>query len=89
MEQWRRADGGVRIDGAGLAEFVARGVELVEALPVPAPLAVEVGADGRAPTRRELLEVWLAAGLATHVGLAIVEQPGRFVTTRLGTRPAA
>lgn len=84
-----RAKGGARIDGAGLVEFVARGVELVEALPVPASLAVEGVADGRAPTRRELLEVWLAAGLATHVGLAIVEQPGRFVRTGLGPRWAA
>lgn len=32
-------------------------------------------------SRDEVQALWLGAGLATHVGLAIFEEPERFITT--------
>lgn len=69
-----------RIDIEALVEFVAHQVELVEAAAVPGPLAVDVGLQHDAPSSDELRALWLSAGLATHVGLAIFREPERFIT---------
>jgi hypothetical protein len=71
-----------RIDRKGLTEFVAREVEVVEAGWTPESLADlgEPGLRHEAVSREELWALWLAAGLATHVGLAIFEEPERFLT---------
>jgi len=71
-----------RIDRDALEEFIARQVELVESLSIPRLLAdvaeLRVRADN--DSREEARALWLGAGLATHVGLAIFEEPERFVT---------
>ena len=70
-----------RIDRGALAEFLAEQVALVEAVPLPRAVGELLAA--RAVYERshaqEVRGLWLAAGLATHVGLAICEQPERFV----------
>jgi len=70
-----------RIDREALGEFVARQVELVEAVAVPKLLGevVELRLRHDAVGRDEVEALWLGAGLATHVGLAIFEEPERFV----------
>ncbi len=69
-----------RIDRETLAAFVGRQVDLVEAGGIPKLLAdvVELGHENL--NREELRALWLGAGLATHVGLAIFEEPERFIT---------
>ena len=76
-----------RIDREALAEFIAREVELVESLSIPKLLAdvVELRLRHECVGRDEVRALWLGAGLATHVGLAIFEEPERFVTA---TQPA-
>jgi hypothetical protein len=71
-----------RIDREALAAFVAAQVDLVEAGPVPELLAqvVELRLRHEASSRDEVRVLWLGAGLATHVGLAIFEEPERFIT---------
>lgn len=71
-----------RIDREALSEFVARQVALVESVSIPRLLAdvVELGLRDETVSREEARALWLGAGLATHVGLAIFEQPERFVT---------
>jgi hypothetical protein len=68
-----------RIDREALAEFVARQVEVVEAGSIPRLLAdvVELRLRHESVSRDEVRALWLGAGLATHVGLAIFE---RFIT---------
>jgi hypothetical protein len=82
-----------RIDREALADFVALQVELVEAASVPKLLAdvVELRLRHESVGRDEVEALWLGAGLATHVGLAIFEEPERFVTSSDPTRrpPAA
>jgi hypothetical protein len=70
-----------RIDRGGLAEFVAEQVALVEAVPLPRVVGevLRVRAVYERAHPQEVRGLWLAAGLATHVGLAIFEQPERFV----------
>ncbi len=70
-----------RIDQEALAEFVARQVALVEAAPIPKLLGdvVELRLRHESVSRDEVRALWLGAGLATHVGLAIFEEPERFV----------
>ncbi len=72
-----------RIDREALAEFIAGQVELVEATSIPHLLAdvVELRLRHESVSRDEVRALWLGAGLATHVGLAIFEEPERFVTT--------
>jgi hypothetical protein len=73
---------GYRIDREALAAFVAEQVERVEAGP-PSPLlaqVVELRLRHESVGRDELRALWLGAGLATHVGLAIFEEPERFIT---------
>ena len=67
-----------RIDQEQLSEFLTRQVRLVEALPVEAAEAAAEGyGDGLSDEEREA--VWLAAGVATFIGQAIVDEPERFV----------
>jgi hypothetical protein len=70
-----------RVDREALAEFVGRQVELVEAALIPMLLAdvVELRLRHESASREEVRALWLGAGLATHVGLAIFEEPERFV----------
>jgi hypothetical protein len=71
-----------RIDREALAVFVAEQVALVEAVSIPRLLAdvVELRHASESVSREEARALWLGAGLATHVGLAIFEEPERFVT---------
>jgi hypothetical protein len=71
-----------RIDIDALVEFVAHQVELVETAAVPGQLTDVAAAslDREASSSDELRAVWLSAGLATHVGLAIFREPERFIT---------
>ncbi len=71
-----------RIDREALAEFVGRQVELVESASIPKLLGdvVELRLRHESVSRDEVQALWLGAGLATHVGLAILEEPDRFVT---------
>jgi len=73
---------GYRIDREALAAFVARQVDLVEAGAIPELLAevVELRLRHASISRDEVRALWLGAGLATHVGLAIFEEPERFIT---------
>jgi hypothetical protein len=71
-----------RIDREALAAFVARQVDVVEAASIPKLLAdvVELRLRHESVGREEVRSLWLGAGLATHVGLAIFEEPERFIT---------
>jgi hypothetical protein len=61
---------------------VAEQVDLVEAGSVPTLLAevVELQLRHESVSRDQVRALWLGAGLATHVGLAIFEEPERFIT---------
>ena len=76
------------IDRAALDDFLARQLDLVEQTPVPADVdQLVAGTRGEnALSADELHAVWLGAGLATQVGLALLEQPERFIR---GAVPAA
>ena len=71
-----------RIDRDALANFISRQVELIEAATIPKLLAdvVELRLRYEVASRDEVTALWLGAGLATHVGLAIFEEPERFIT---------
>jgi hypothetical protein len=71
-----------RIDREALAAFVATQVDLVEAGRVPELVAqvVELRLRHESSSREDVRALWLGAGLATHVGLAIFEEPERFIT---------
>jgi hypothetical protein len=71
-----------RVDREALDEFISRQVELVESAQIPHLLAdvVELRMKHESVSRDEVRALWLGAGLATHVGLAIFEEPERFVT---------
>jgi hypothetical protein len=78
----QRKGGGIgyRIDREALAAFVAEQVDLVEAGSTPKLLADAVALQEAGLSWDELRALWLGAGLATHVGLAIFEEPERFIT---------
>ena len=81
-----------RIDREALDVFVARQVALVESTSIPRLLTdvVELRHASESVSREEARALWLGAGLATHVGLAIFEEPERFVTAATTpTTPAA
>jgi hypothetical protein len=71
-----------RIDREALDEFIDRQVELIESVSVPRLLedVVELLLRHESTGQGEVRALWLGAGLATHVGLAIFEEPERFVT---------
>jgi hypothetical protein len=70
-----------RIDRDALDDFIGRQVALVESASIPKLLAdvVELRLRQESVSRDEVQALWLGAGLATHVGLAIFEEPERFV----------
>ncbi len=70
-----------RVDRVALDEFIARQVELVESIEIPRLLGdvVELRLRHENVSREEVRALWLGAGLATHVGLAIFEEPERFI----------
>jgi hypothetical protein len=70
-----------RIDRKALDEFIARQVELIESMLIPKLLAdvVELRLRHESLSRDEARALWLSTGLATHVGLAIYEEPERFI----------
>jgi len=68
-----------RIARRALHDFVDRQLLLIAATPLPDDLrAALAGAD---LGDDELAAVWLAAGVATQIGVAIVEEPERFVVS--------
>jgi hypothetical protein len=71
-----------RIDREALDEFVGQQVELIESASIPNLLAdvVELRLRHECGSRAEMCALWLGAGLATHLGLAIFEEPERFIT---------
>jgi hypothetical protein len=80
-----------RIDREALAEFISRQVAQIEAASIPKLLAdvVELRLRHEAVSRDEVAALWLGAGLATHVGLAIFEEPERFITAAADPEPLA
>jgi hypothetical protein len=80
-----------RIDREGLDEFIRRQVELVESASIPKLLAdvVELRLRHESVSRDEVRAIWLGAGLAPHVGLAIFEEPERFVIATPSPVPPA
>ena len=81
MNQRKGGGIGYRIDREALAAFVAQQVDLVEAGSIPTLLADVVELRDAGLGWDEVQALWLGAGLATHVGLAIFEEPERFITT--------
>ena len=71
-----------RIDREALDDFIGRQVELIESASIPKLLAdvVELRLRHESFNRGEVRALWLGAGLATHVGLAIFEESERFIT---------
>ena len=72
-----------RVDREALTEFIDRQIGLIEAASIPPKLlgdVVELPPRHELIGREELAALWLGAGLATHVGLAIFEEPERFIT---------
>lgn len=71
-----------RIDREALAAFMARQVDLVEAGAMPPLLAqvAELRLRHESASADEVRALWIGAGLATHVGLVIFEEPERFIT---------
>ena len=73
---------GHRINRPALDRFIAEQVDVLEAMPVPADVAAltQAGNAAEGLTADELRAVWLGAGLASRVGLSLLEEPERFVT---------
>jgi hypothetical protein len=67
-----------RIARHALHAFLERQILLVESTPVPSDLRDVVGA-ARDLGDEDIAAIWLGAGLATQVGLALLEEPERFV----------
>ena len=67
-----------------LDRFIADQVALVESTPMPGDLQDVLPEQADDLTADELAAVWLGAGLATQIGLALLESPERFIehTTR-------
>jgi hypothetical protein len=71
-----------RIDREALDEFIRRQVEFVESASIPTLLAdvVELRLRDDRVRADDAHALWHGAGLATHAGLAIFEDPERFIT---------
>ncbi len=67
-----------RIERTALQAFVERQVVLIESTPMPSDL-VALLHDEDDLAADEVHAVWLGAGLATQVGLALLNEPERFV----------
>jgi hypothetical protein len=61
---------------------ISRQIAQIEAASIPKLVAdvVELRLRHEAVSRDEVAALWLGAGLATHVGLPIFEEPERFIT---------
>jgi hypothetical protein len=66
-----------RIERVALHAFVDRQLLLIESTPVPVDLAAVVGDEELGDD--EMVAVWLGAGVATQIGLALLNEPERFV----------
>ncbi len=76
-----------RIERTALQAFVARQVLLIESTPLPSDV-LGLLRDGDDLGADEAQAVWLGAGLATQIGLALLNEPERFVVpTRRGVPP--
>jgi hypothetical protein len=72
-----------RIARRTLLDFVDRQLVLIDSTPLPDDLRRALAGEDLGDD--ELAAIWLAAGVATQIGLAIVEEPERFVvSTRSG-----
>jgi hypothetical protein len=82
-----------QIDLDALVAFITSQVEKIEAAAVAEPRhgLAPTALPGERTSSEELRALWLAAGLATHIGLAIFREPERFITapTLPPARPAA
>ena len=76
-----------RIDREALSEFLTRQLDIVEG--TRPSVALDELAPADPVDRDETRAAWLGAGLATHVGLAIFEEPEQFVTLGDGIGGAA
>ncbi len=74
-----------QINRAALDDFLARQVDIVERTPVPDDVAQLVAGEDETLSADELRAVWLGAGLATRVGLALMEEPERFIRATAAT----
>ncbi|HEV7564527.1 MAG TPA: hypothetical protein VGO31_01045 [Microbacteriaceae bacterium] len=74
-----------QINRAALDDFLARQVDILERTPVPDEVVQLVAGEDETLSADELRAVWLGAGLATHVGLALLEQPERFIRATAST----
>ena len=72
-----------RIERASLRSFVERQIVLIESTPMP-PDLVGLLRDEDDLDTDAVRAVWLGAGLATQIGLALLNEPERFVVP---TRP--
>jgi hypothetical protein len=68
-----------RIARRTLHDFVDRQLLLIASTPLPDDLRRSLVGDDLGDD--ELAAVWLAAGVATQIGLAILEEPERFVVS--------
>ncbi len=71
-----------RIARHALHQFLERQILLVESTPVPSDLREVVGAT-REIGDDHIHAIWLGAGLATQVGLPLLDEPERFVEVTL------
>lgn len=69
--------------------FIAETLDQIEATPMPAELRDVLPEQSEDLTADELAAVWLGAGLASQVGLAILEAPERFLEHRTHATSAA
>ena len=77
------------IDRPALDRFIAEQVDLIEQTPMPDDLRDVLPTDADDLTAAELAAIWLGAGLASQVGLAILEAPERFIQHAPRTATAA
>jgi hypothetical protein len=71
------------IDLEALLDFVTSQAERIEMAAVAEQYSglAAPALSGERASADELRVLWLAAGLATHVGLAIFREPERFITS--------
>jgi hypothetical protein len=67
-----------RIERASLRSFVERQIVLIESTPMP-PDLVRLLRDEDDLDTDAARAVWLGAGLATQIGLVLLNEPERFV----------
>lgn len=77
------------INRPALDRFIAETLDLIEATPMPAELRDVLPEQSEDLTADGSPAVWLGAGLASQVGLAILEAPERFLEHRTHAATAA